>query len=56
MATPAVARARGAGAGRSGRCGVTAYTLDSDQYGTVIVALALIVLLLAIQTIGGWRR
>jgi len=41
-----------------GRCvvPVTTYTLDSDQYGTVMIALALIVLLLAIQTINGWRR
>ena len=34
----------------------TTYALDSDQFGAAMTALALIVLLLAVQTISGWRR
>jgi hypothetical protein len=34
----------------------TTYTLDPDQYGSVMIALALIVLCLAVIAVASWRR
>jgi hypothetical protein len=35
---------------------VTEYTLDSNQFGALIIGLALCVVLLAVLVVTGWRR